>query len=207
MPVGPAATPTAVADWRDYQQATDPQPFGVQRRLWQDFLARRHAGIASLIDEWEVNWPGFDAIPIPQSLPTNVNALLDWVDFEAIILPTLTSAHWFSVLLPVNFAAPADEATRRGQLELARRLIELEKPAHTVFDVKFYWDLFRLDQARLDYDTVLGRGGRDPALLSPAVLNHSYFGESVLAPSHPMNVAERQVLGRDRLARKSRKPS
>src|SRR5206468_7576943 len=67
-------------------------------------------------------------------------------------------------------------------------------PAQTVFEVKFYWALFRLDEARLGSDTVVGLGGRDPALLPPAVLGESYLAEAQLVAGHPFNVRERQVI-------------
>ena len=87
---------------------------------------------------------------------------------------------------------------------MAGRLVELEKPAHTTFAVKFYWAMFRLGEARLGQDTQLGLGGRDPALLPPAVIGQTYLAESRLAAGHPFNVKERQVVGRDRLRKVSR---
>jgi hypothetical protein len=69
------------------------------------------------------------------------------------------------------------------QLRLARRVVELEKPAHTVFDVGFYWALFRVGSARLGYDSLVDAGSRAAAL----VLDKAFVGESYLAypPGHP----------------------
>jgi len=57
--------------------------------------------------------------------------------------------------------------------------------------------LFRLGEARLGQDSLLGLGGRDPALLPAAVLGQTYLAESRLTPGHPFDVKERQVVGRD----------
>jgi hypothetical protein len=59
--------------------------------------------------------------------------------------------------------------------------------------------MFRLGEVRLGYDTIIDQGSRAPELLSPLILGQAHIMESYLAPSHPQNVRERQVLGRDRL--------
>ena len=86
---------------------------GRQLRWWQEFLARRHAGISSLNAAYGTNWPDFAAVPIPAELPTNETALRDWLQFEGVALPMHRTAHAFSVLLP---------ATRRGATESDVRL-------------------------------------------------------------------------------------
>ena len=108
------------------------------------------------------------------------------------------TAHRFSVLLPVPRGGNT-EGPRRERLDLVRRVVELEKPAHTVFDVKFYWALFRIGEARLGDDMLIDRGGRAPDLLPPLRLGQAYLAESHLAAGHPQSVAERQIVGRDRL--------
>jgi len=103
-------------------------------------------------------------------------------------------------LLPFTGQTLTAVEDRQQKLQLAQRIIELEKPAHTTFDVKFYWALFRLGEARLGAETVIGLGGRDPALLSAALLGQIYLSETYLAADHPFNVTDRQVVGRDRLS-------
>ena len=60
------------------------------------------------------------------------------------------------------------------------RLVELEKPAHTVFDVLSFWLAFRVGEARLGRDTLLDLGSRSADLRPPAVLGSMHVGESVL---------------------------
>ena len=97
-------------------------------------------------------------------------------------------------------SATADSAEHQVRLDLARRIVELEKPAHTTFDVRFYWSLFRVGEARLGRDTLIDRGSRAPDLMTPMVLDQGHVGESYLAPSHPRNATDRSlVIGRGRL--------
>src|SRR5690606_24258850 len=68
-------------------------------------------------------------------------------------------AHRFTVLVPAE--------TTPAQIELVRRVVELEKPAHTAFAVKHYWALLRVGEVRLGLDTQLGEGGRWPRAIWP----------------------------------------
>ncbi len=83
------------------------------------------------------------------------------------------------MLLPVRIGedAPADHEARRA---LATRVVALQKPAHTVFDVRFFWSAFRVGEARLGHDTVIDLGSRSPALLTPLVLGRGHLGEERL---------------------------
>jgi phage tail-like protein len=194
----PEAEPLREA-WRDYQTATGSQPYGVKRRMWQDFLSRAYSSVQTLALAYGTHWESFDTVAYPATLPGDGPPLQDWFQFEAVVLPTLAAAHQFSVLLPFTGQTLAAAEDRQQKLQLAQRILELEKPAHTTFDVKFYWALFRIGDARLGSDTVVGLGGRDPALLPAAILGQTYLSETYLAPGHPFDVTERQVLGRDRL--------
>jgi hypothetical protein len=68
-----------------------------------------------------------------------------------------------------------------------------------VFDVKFYWAMFRLGEARLGVDTLVDLGGRAPELLAAMELGRGHLAEGYLAPRPPMDAADRRVLGRDPL--------
>jgi hypothetical protein len=94
------------------------------------------------------------------------------------VLPARVTAHRFTVFLPQSSVGNLD---RDKQLDLARRIVALEKPAHTAFDVKFYWAFFRVGEARLGDDTVVDVGSRSPELLSPFVLDRNYLGSGWLA--------------------------
>ena len=59
--------------------------------------------------------------------------------------------------------------------------------------------MFRLGEVRLGFDTLIQRGSRAPELMTPMIVGQGYLVESYLAPSHPEDVTERWVLGRDRL--------
>jgi hypothetical protein len=136
------------------------------------------AAIASRQDRaWTTTWPEFDLVALPDALPQSQVAQLDWLQFEGQLLAMQRTAHRFSVLLPV-----ADVTTDPFELDqrlgLARRIVELEKPAHTVFDVRFFWAFFRIGEARLGIDTQIGAGSRARELIPDAVLGRAYIGAS-----------------------------
>jgi len=71
------------------------------------------------------------------------------------------------------------------RLGLARRIVDLEKPAHTVFDVRFYWAFFRVGEARLGLDTQMGSGSRARELIPEAILGRAYVGSSFVGGAAP----------------------
>ena len=188
-------------DWDEFQRATAGTAASALRVRWQAFLARRYRRIGALNDTYDTNWPGFDDISLFDELPLHQSALADWYQFEGVVLAMQAAAHRFSVLLP----APKDRTTGQVRLQqqrdLATRIVNWEKPAHTVFDVKFYWAMFRVGGARLGYDTLLDIGSRAPELLSPVVLGQGYLAESYLADAR--DLSGRLVLGRDRLEQRA----
>jgi hypothetical protein len=149
---------------------------------WQEFLARRYANVKALNTLYGLTgsrrFGSFTEIPLPRELPPDGPALVDWYEFESVVVPMRRKAHRFTVLLPLR--TREDAATAERFRALATRLVELEKPAHTTFDVKFFWSAFRVGEARLGTDTLVGQGSRAPELLGPAVLGTDYVGESVL---------------------------
>lgn len=152
------------------------------RLRWQDFLARRYRHITKLNTAYQTAWPAFDLVALPDFLPETQAAQTDWLQFEKHLLAIVRSAHRFSVLLPVTTVTENPVEMER-QVQLARRIIELEKPAHTVFDIRFYWALNRIGEARLGLDTLLDIGSRAPQLLPDAVLGQAYLGASFVGDS------------------------
>jgi phage tail-like protein len=169
---------------------------------WHNFLARRYGTVSALNHAYKLSGSNqqstFSEVDLPESLPNDGAPLRDWFQFEGVVLPIRRTAHRFTVLLPTPLEDP-DGTKHKSRLEWTKRLVELEKPAHTIFDVKFYWALFRVGEARLGEDTVIDLGSRAPQLMPPMVLGQQHLSESYLAPGHPQNVADRQVIGRDRL--------
>ena len=113
-----------------------------------------------------------------QNVPPDGPPLQDWYDFETIVLATYSVAHQFTVLLPMP--TTGNPQHHYQQLELAARIIEREKPAHTVFEVKFYRAAFAVGAARLGVDTFVDTGSRTPDLIAPLILGESYISESYL---------------------------
>lgn len=186
-----------------YLQAT--RPCAPLRQRWQDYLARRWRRIALLNAAWGTAWRGFDRIPSPLALPAGSVALADWWRFESQIVRALGPAHRFRIVLPLPAAAAPDFdelARRRAAVE---RAVERDKPAHTVAEIRFGFELFRVGEARLGHDTRL-EGGllRRPELAAlaadsiwpPLVLGERDLGGGQLTPPRPLPPRDRVGLDR-----------
>ena len=184
-----AAIPLADGNWgasdarrqHDWQQflrsdaAANPQAARV-RGWWQAFLQRRYQRIQPLNQQWRSNWSGFDELILPERLPGEGAALTDYYQFQTVVLAMQSLAHQFRVLIPTPLDSDATQLQRR--LDVAKRVVELAKPAHTDFDVAYYWALFRVGEARLGLDTLVDRGAR--ALQLPMLLGQQHVGEGWL---------------------------
>ncbi|HEX5872029.1 MAG TPA: hypothetical protein VFY65_16480, partial [Longimicrobium sp.] len=162
---------------------------------WRDFLARRYGQPGDLSRAWGLprgrGYASFGAVGYPTELPEHNTALGDWITFVSVVVPMRRGAHRFTVLVPV---APGEDRERQRQRrELARRIALLEKPAHTLVETRLYWAAFRVGEARLGRDTLLGQGSRFTAL----VLDRGELAGSYLGWTEPWNVRGRLVVGRD----------
>jgi phage tail-like protein len=198
FPVRPPSDASAARLWRECAREVlgfIPSMSSADLDAWAEFLARRYITPSAFSAAYGAG-ANPQAIGLPERLPADGKPLLDWYQFESVVMAMRRSANRFSVLLPLS---PNDdtEARRRERLALVQRVVELEKPAHTVFDVQFYWALFRVGEARLGDDTLLDRGGRLPDLLPPLRLGEGHLAESHLTAGHPQNVSERRIVGRD----------
>ena len=147
---------------------------------WAAFLTRRRATLVAL----------------PNAVPESTTLLALWVLYQQAVVARRPLAHRFTVLLPVGLR----ETPEPERVAMAERIIELERPAHTAFDVRLFWDMLRIGEARLGFDTLLGEGSRAQALMPSVVLGRDALGAAHLAPGHPFNLPDRIILGRDRVA-------
>lgn len=154
------------------------EPWG-PRATWARFLARRHGSIARLNGAWGTGFANLAEIPIPATYPSSAAHAADWLLFEARLAPLEAAAHRFTVLLPRDRLDPSPEAEARA-LALARRIVEVEKPAHTVFDVRFYWAMNRVGETVLGEGLPIGPGARAPELNPPVVLGRAHVGASFI---------------------------
>ncbi|MDQ3181410.1 MAG: hypothetical protein M3Q33_12920 [Acidobacteriota bacterium] len=202
LPRGTETNAALQTDWQDFVVQTLSS--SRNRKLWQDFLARRYRRIGQLNQFYGTSWSSFEYVSLLDRLPLSDKSLGDWFQFESVVLAMHRTAHRFTVLIPAIFNGngldTAEEQNRK--LELVKRVVALEKPAHTVCDFRFYWNLFRLDEVRLGLDTLLGLGSRDPQLNPELVLGQNYIGESRLGVPQPEKYQERYVLGSEVLEKK-----
>jgi phage tail-like protein len=192
---GEAALAAAWSDFSSRVIGFVPSFTTADLAAWREFLQGRYQRIASYNAAWQSSFGSFGSVPFPSALPADGQPLADWYQFEGITLPMRRTAHRFSVLAPVR--PGLDFARQQERAELAKRIVEAEKPAHTVFDIKFYWAMFRAGLARLGVDTVLGSGSRVPELMRPIVLDQSYVGESWLASARAPGSEGRITLDRE----------
>jgi len=190
-------------DWqiftRDFLGFTYAEVSNEDLALYQEFLARRYQQTSrfnsahGLLGDFMRT--EFSNISLPNELPRNTTALTDWIEFVSLVLPIKEQAHQFTVLLPTALGElPSTMERRKAQVE---EIVKREKPAHTDFEVKFFWALFQIGSARLGLDTSLGEGSRFVAM----VLGANFLGQSFLAESHPWSVVDRSVVGRERLGK------
>jgi phage tail-like protein len=185
-------------DWLQFLEETSSLAAAAGRKRWQGFLARRYQSVARLNEAYGTHWAAFEVAALPDGLPPDGAPLRDWFQFEGAVLPMHEGAHHFTVLLPVRNYAAYDGEEERRRHSLARRIVNLEKPAHTVFDMKFYWELFRVGEARLGEDTLIDLGSRAPQLMSPLVLGRGHLAETYV-PARKEIPDDRAVLGREQL--------
>jgi len=194
------------ADWQVFVRRVIEGPYaaieegdGSVAGRFRAFLQRRYRSRDTLPTAWVQGVPAFaegtslDAIGLPPELPSGA-ALRDWMHFVGTALPVHRSAHRFQVLVPVD--PDTDISAQRQRLDVARRVVETQKPAHTAFEVLPYWAAFRVGTVRTGLDTVLGRGSR----YSPLLVGDGALAENTVGVAHPQNVPDRRVVGRDSAA-------
>ena len=171
LPIG--AVPADLADaWAAFTALASPE-----RARWVRWLTETYRRIERLNAAWNTAWRTFDEVPLTDRVPDTPAAIRDWLVFEGRILSVAANAHRFSVLLPRR-AVDQDFDAEQDMLAVARRLVALEKPAHTSFDVRFYWAMNRIGEARTGIDTQLGQGSRAPELVPAATIGRAYLGAS-----------------------------
>jgi len=153
--------------------------------VWAAHLRRSYGSAAALNARYRTAFASLEAVPLDALAP-------DRALFETMVLPMQQRAHQFSVFLPL----PPGSTDGPRHIDVARRVLALEKPAHTTFTVDFYWTWFRLGEARLGEDTVIDLGSRSPSLIAPYVVNGTRIGAGYLAPDSARIGPGRQILGR-----------
>lgn len=184
--------------WSRHMRQARPARTPLERLQWQAFLRQRHGAVSALNAAHGSRWPAYDLVPLPELLPPDGPALLDWFQFEAGVLAIKAAAHRFRVLLPmpVGSAYSVDEPARR--LALAQRVVEVAKPAHTCFELRMYWAMFRVGEARLGLDTRVDTNMREQ-LIPPLVLGRHFVGEALVGPRFADRARQRWLPGAQRL--------
>ena len=96
-------------------------------------------------------------------------------------------AHRFRVLIPAQLDGE--------RAAMVARIVGAARPAHAAFEVRSYRGLLVVGEGRLGIDTVVGAG----AAFAPITLGATAISAGTLAPSHPFEIADRVIAGRDRI--------
>lgn len=195
LPSGSDDEEPARRDWTEFIQGTAALTQMETSGLWQGFLKRRYQRIETLNQAHRTTWKDFGSVAYPSVLPQDGPLLQDWFHFESVVLTMHRTAHRFTVMLPVPPRLEANPEELQRRRDLAERIIAVEKPAHTLGDVKFFWSMFRVGEARLGCDTVLDVGSRAPEFMAPFVLGARALLEGYLEPMPQERVRERRVVG------------
>lgn len=191
LPADEPSRKATLEDWQGFITATQSSRDALARVRWQDFLARRYRRIGVLNGKHGTGWSSFDWIALPDKVPAQAVLQDDWLQFELRAEPMYQLAHTFRVLLPTP-SGGLQPAVAKERMDLAQRIVNLEKPAHTAFDVRFFWALFRVGDARLGFDTLLDAGSRAPQLLADTLVGRSFVGASFVA-GNPANLPRRHM--------------
>lgn len=207
----PAVQPTQAAQAADWQAfvSTDlgftyATVTSTDEPEYENFLTSRYADVSDLNQAYNLTGSSalssFDDIQddlwngtLVSALPAGGVFLQDWILFVAVVLPTQQNAYQFSVVVPVQLTD--DLNTQIQRRNVATRITQQEKPAHTNFDVKLYWAAFCAGQSRVGLETVVGPSSRFAAL----VLDETELASGYLGFVAPWNVRGRMVAGRDQL--------
>ena len=195
-PLSLATTDPLYSQWKNFSLSTIgfvPAQPASGSDLWSTFLRSRYGVMSALNAAYRSTYVGFTDVPFPSALPRKPQPLLDWYQFQGMLLMQ-GSAHQFTVYLPMPIADAQNTEAHRAKYDLARRVVALEKPAHTMFEIKFYWAFFRVGEVRLGEDSVLDHGSRAPELMRPVMLGDSYAGSGYLSREQPCQPRERQFL-------------
>ena len=88
-----------------------------------------------------------------------------------------------------------EELSQSDVIRMVERILELEKPAHTWFEIKEYWNMFRVGEARLGLDSQIGYSATfQPLLLGDSILPNTYLGFP-----YPYNIQDRFVMERNQV--------
>lgn len=202
FPLQPPDDVDRAAAWRDFSRSVIgfvPRVSPLDDDAYRAFLARRYHRVSALAAAYGADVKSFAEASAPTLLPADNDPLRDWYDFETVVLAARATAGRFTVMLPVRKGEAADDEAQRARRAQVERVVEIARPAHTTFEVKLYWAMLRVGDARLGIDTRLDQSSRVPELMPKMVLGRAHLLEGHLHPSPPEDAGDRVILGRDGL--------
>lgn len=209
FPVLTPADTMPAADWHDFVRGELDVTYadvgsGEDLAVYRSFLEQRYRRIDDYRSAWNLTGAGpsnFETVTFPGALPADGAPLQDWIMFVSSVLPTRSAAHRATVLVPIRLEDSDEERLQR--LGRVQRVVEVERPAHTLVDVRPYWAALRVGEARVGFETIVGEGGRYVDL----VLGSGRLAHAATPGGRTWRLDDRVVVGRDRIERSAIEPA
>lgn len=190
FPVSRPTDPAAALEWESFcatHLGFSPGATSADAARFAAYVRRKRG--SALSTAWP-SLPSPPSGPLFTALPTAPAALEDWFQFESLVRPIGDHAHRFTLVLPMpaHDDVAADPGLPERRRAAVRRVVEVEKPAHTVFDVIYADLLFRPGEVRVGVDTVLGDalpGGAPPFRLDQKALAEAELAAPYPGPTAP----------------------
>src|SRR5207245_1418605 len=102
-PLSLAATDPLYSQWTNFSLATlgmVPARPDAGSGLWSTFLRSRYGVLSALNAAYRAAYARFEDVPFPSELPRQPQPLLDWYQFQGMLLMQ-AAAHQFTVYLPM----------------------------------------------------------------------------------------------------------
>jgi hypothetical protein len=124
-PLSMATTDALYSQWSSFSMNTIgivPSQPDAGSDLWTTFLRSRYGVLTTLNAAYRSTYSSFENVPFPSTLPRQPQPLLDWYQFQGMLLMQ-AAAHRFTVYLPMSIGDAQNTEAQRAKADLAQRVV------------------------------------------------------------------------------------